>query len=1529
MLPIEISYFCSSNKKYRPAIKRLSNILRFCITGVACLYAAFIVLLNIPYVQQRLSLLVSKELSKLLQTEVCIGNINMGLLNRVILDNVSIQDQKGIPLLEASRISAKVDIEALLQHKIVVNNIQLYRLHLNLAQRDSLSAANYQFLIDALSSKDTVPTKNNLNLRINAILIRHGHIAYNQEFAEETPGRFNPKHIQLDELRANISLKALRNDSLNTTIRHLSFTEQSGFELRNLAFKLVANPHSFILSRFALELPGSEIKIDTLRANYDAQAKESWKTIRVDGDISKSHFTLSDLKCFEPSLSSFTAPLWIRAHLRGNAQEISLYDFQLQSDNNDIQLHLYCRIRNPFEPHRSFIDCNLSRLNISNTGLRFLSQNLKAEMPPFVMRLGYFSFQGSARGMFKDLQLRGNMESASGAIQTNLHLDLNNKQKTFHGSLLTENFQLGQLTQTPDLGRVSLNVEVKGHQLSNSRYPHIAVAGNIPLLEYKRHTYSDIRINAQYQGGYYKGYLTVNDPDGQVAVNGEFNPTKAIPEFNLTASVDHFRPDTLHLSKNYPDTEFSARLKTNFRGNTFDNMVGSIRIDSLYMLSPEDSCFLEHFTVSSFPEGEKQRNININSDFMHGEVHGEFQFASLPANMMHLLHQYLPSLISAKKPEKTSNNQLNFELSINNTDFLSKMFHLPLNLHLPGNIKGNFHERNNHIKVEGYFPSFSYNGTRYESGMVLINNSQDKLQASARISKQIGRSNSSMINLTLKTEAQNDQLRTRLNWGNNTVTTYSGEIATVADFFKHDETQKAPSMRVSIQPSNIIINDTVWTLRQSDIAIDSSRITIDNFSFEHGKQHLHINGNLTQSPDDSLCIDLRNIRLEYIFDIIQFKPVDFRGIANGKAFVKHALNKPSLNADLNISRFTFNGGLMGDMNVKGRWDADEGNIYLDADIRETSPRSRTTVQGWVSPPKAGLDLHITADSTNVEFLNMYTANVFDSLTGKVTGDIRLHGPFANLNLEGTASGNATAQVGILHTEYKLRLDSVSLLPNTIEFRKASMQDKDGNKGTIRGMLHHNHLRDISYNFSFDTDNMLLYDVPDDNETLVYGSIYGTGITTLQGGADGLNVNTNIRTGRNTSFIYKLGTPEEIADNGFITFVDKTPRPKWENEKIPDPFKELSDADTVAIDTAPIDIRLNAQLDITPDATIRVIMDPISGDYAMAQGSGNFQANFYNKGDFKLYGTYTLDHGVYKLSLQEVIRKDFQLQPGGSITFSGLPRNGDIDLQAVYTVNSASLKDLAPNGTFSQNSVRVNCLLNLTGKLAAPNIHFDLELPTVNDEERELVRSYISTDEQMEMQIIYLLGIGRFYTYDYANTNMDNSNGQSSAMNSLLSSTLSGQLNNMLSHIINSNQWNFGTNLSTGDNGWTDMEVEGMLSGRLLNNRLLINGNFGYRDNQLANTNFIGDFDVQWLLTPSGDLRLKGYNQTNDRYFAKTTLTTQGIGLLFKRDFDHLKELFHRNWKTQRDTLRADTATVQRQKVKKQKRKKKKKWSWDF
>ena len=176
------------------------------------------------------------------------------------------------------------------------------------------------------------------------------------------------------------------------------------------------------------------------------------------------------------------------------------------------------------------------------------------------------------------------------------------------------------------------------------------------------------------------------------------------------------------------------------------------------------------------------------------------------------------------------------------------------------------------------------------------------------------------------------------------------------------------------------------------------------------------------------------------------------------------------------------------------------------------------------------------------------------------------------------------------------------------------------------------------------------------------------------------------------------------------------------------------------------------------------------------------------------------------------------------------------------------------------------------------------------------------------QILYLLGIGKFYTEDARNNNQN-----SNVMSSVLSSTLSGQLNNALSQVFETNNWNIGTNLSTGDKGWTDMEVEGILSGQLLNNRLLINGNFGYRDNPMANTNFVGDFEAEWLITRSGDIRLKAYNETNDRYYTKTNLTTQGVGIMYKKDFNKWSDLYFWNkWRLRNKRKREEAEMVKPQ-----------------
>ena len=262
-------------------------------------------------------------------------------------------------------------------------------------------------------------------------------------------------------------------------------------------------------------------------------------------------------------------------------------------------------------------------------------------------------------------------------------------------------------------------------------------------------------------------------------------------------------------------------------------------------------------------------------------------------------------------------------------------------------------------------------------------------------------------------------------------------------------------------------------------------------------------------------------------------------------------------------------------------------------------------------------------------------------------------------------------------------------------------------------------------------------------------------------------------------------------------------------------------------------------------------------------------------------------------MQNVIKRDFEFQKGGTIAFGGNPYNADINLKAMYVLNSVSLSDLNIGKSFTSNNVRVNCLMNITGTPYAPKVDFDIDLPTLGQDAKQMVYSVINVEEEMNQQALYLLAVGRFYTQGSNNAVMENSSQYSQtslAMQSILSGTISQQLNNVLSNVMGKSNWNIGANISTGTEGFNDAEYEGLLSGRMLNNRLLFNGQFGYRDNANATTSFIGDFDLRYLLFPNGNLSVNVYNKTNDRYFTRNTLTTQGIGIIMKKDFNGLRDL---------------------------------------
>lgn len=1350
-----------------------------------------------------MSVFVAEELSDLLNTRVTIGRINIGLLNRIIIDDVLLDDQDEQEMLKVTRLSAKFDIMPFFKGKISISSVQLFGFNINLQKKTPDSPPNFKFVLDAFASNDTVKKDNSLDLRINSILIRRGRMAYHVLSEEETPGKFNAKHVQLQNIIANISLKALSKDSINLGIKRLSLDEKvSGFSLKKMSLKLVANSRQTSIDNFAIELPETSLKLDTIHLIYDSlkafdrfteQVRFSFRTL-------PSQITLKDISPFLPALSHFKEPISLDMEVKGTVNQLTCSHLEITADNRQFRLKGDVALQDLSHPQDAYVFGTLSELTATTRGVGFLVRNLSHDyngVPPVLERLGNVSFRGEVSGYFTDIVTYGQLHTDLGGVNMDLKLSSDKSKGLFaySGAVKTTDYKLGKLLANEQLGEITFNLDVHGRHVTD-RLPVVELKGLIASVDYSRYRYENITLDGEYKQGGFNGKVALDDPNGSIYLNGDVNVSSRIPTFNFQAIINKLRPHDLNLTSKYPDTEFSLKLRANFTGGSVDEMIGEINVDSLEFMSPEKQYFMNNMNIRASKQNNENQ-LRLTSEFLTASVEGKFQYHTLPASILNIMRKYVPSLIlPPKKPIETHNN-FQFDIHIYNTDILSTIFDIPLTVYTHSTLKGYFNDPLQRLRVEGYFPRLQYKNNFIESGMILCENPSDHIRARVRLTnlKKKG-----AVNLSLDAQAKDDNISTTLNWGNSAAVTYSGQLAAVAKFLRTEGEKPLLKAMVEVKPTDIILNDTLWQIHPSQVVVDSGKVDVNNFYFSHQDRYVRINGRLSDNPQDSVKVDLKDINMGYVFDIASISDdVNFEGDATGTAYASGVFKKPVMNTRLFIKNFSLNQGRLGDLNIYGEWDNENRGIRLDASIKDIST-TPSRVTGIIHPlkPESGLDLNIEANELNLKFLEHYMKSIANDIKGRATGKVHFYGKFKGLNLDGAVMTDASMNFDILNTHFAIK-DTILLAPTGLTFNNIHISDMEGHSGRMNGYLHFQHFKNLNYRFEIQANNMLVMNTKESTDMPFYGTVYGTGNALLTGNAiQGLDVNVAMTTNRNSIFTYINGSVASATSNQFIKFVDKTPRRTIQDSiQIISYYEQLQQKRQEAEEEQKTDIRLNILVDATPDATMKIIMDPVAGDYISGKGTGNIRTEFYNKGDVKMFGSYQINQGVYKFSLQEVIRKDFVIKNGSTITFNGAPLDANLDIQASYTVNSASLNDLIPEESSSiiqQPNVKVNCIMNLSGILVRPTIKLGIELPNERDEVQTLVRNYISTEEQMNMQILYLLGIGKFYTEDARN------NQNSNVMSSVLSSTLSGQLNNALSQVFETNNWNIGTNLSTGDKG---------------------------------------------------------------------------------------------------------------------------------
>lgn len=1471
------------------------------------------VLLSLPWVQDYLCGVAQRELSGLLGVDVNIGKVYIAPFDKVWIKDVSIADDNGKKAFSIGLISAGIDVRRLvLDRRIVVDYVEVDRLDAHFYRSDINGPTNIQGIISRLRPKDSKKTPSRFDFKVNTVVIGDASVAYDvKNEPDAKDGVFDINHIKIEQFNAIINLPRISNDDIHIQLVSLRAIECSGLEIKDMYADFKVSSNTVSLSRFGLEMPGSYIEFGYLGFVKDAllhlpliDVTEPVQLIIKDG----SYITPSDLSPLLPALSSASMPIALSLDATVDRDKVEFKSINISQAQEGLLFGMHGTVFNYVNKDSLYVDVPSINLHAEGNGIaRYIRSNFPTgrKISKWIAQCGDVSFDGNLSGSIGDALLCGKLSSGTvGAVDINLHSSRSSiKSPTrLKGQVSTPGINVSKISTSIPMGYVAGEIDL------NLILSTWGVNGNLEVdlesLMYKDYIYHDISLVVGKDKDIINIMAYIDDPNLFFKAEGFANLDPKVTEFHLDGDICRFRPDMLGLWYNYPGYELSAKVNAAFLGRNIENADGVVEIGDILYTNGDDSLKINKLHLGAYST-DSPKYIELKSDFINGEIRGrdesghipyskeekheKYRFSELLPTIKDILSSVFPKYIASDYSCGAQEylNNFSLDLKIDPCEQICSFFKLPVSIIDTVSINAVVDDVSKNIFLDVNAPYLMAGNNLVDSTEIKIDVDGWKGYASMWLQSRIGTKKGPMT-VSLNSSAFNDKVDTHINWNIDRKKPIGG----VFDFDTWISSNSDGKFvaNTHIIDSEIVFDDTLWNISNSVVGYEPGRVVIDGFRLKANRDDaiLDINGVVSADNTDTLTVRLNSVELVDIFETLDINKALICGKATGRLNASALLSgAPIMETDsLVVENIGYNYTILGDAVVNARWDKGRQSIRIDADI-DQSNGELSRIYGDILVTRDSLDLVFDTNKVNIGFLKPFMATFASDINGMASGKARLFGSFKNVDLEGRLYVDSlNMKIGYTDVAYIVKGDSLHIRPGYIEMKDIDVFDSEGHKAKLSGWLQHKCFRDPKFNFDVkDASGLLMYDIASNDSTNWFGRIYGSGKANIKGEPGLVDISVKVSTEGNSVFTFELDNRQIADEYTFITFTDRT-----EDmgdiilDNRPQAVKDYEAAKNKVEEHSSSDYSITLDVGITPQANITLLMDPATGDYIKATGKGNMILEYGSVNDeVLLNGTYIVDKGLYHFTFQDIILKDFSINNSSRITFNGDPEVADLDIEAAYTIQ-ANLTDL--DESFSQDkdlnrtTVPVEAILKVAGNINSPAIGYDIRFPSLSEDIRRKVLSIINTPEMMNQQILYLLTVNRFYTPEYMSATKGNE------LFSVASSTISSQIGNMLGQL--SDNLSIAPSVRSDRGDFSDVEVDLMWSSTLLDNRLLFNGNFGYRDKTLNTNQFIGDFDIEYLLNKRGSWRLKAYNRYNDQnYYLRSAATTQGLGIVYKMDFDNM------------------------------------------
>jgi len=1403
-----------------------------------------------------------------------------------------------LDLEKSELVTDKIDLKA---NRIDLRKFSLMNSFLSLQQRKPPSAA-------PAKTYDPEPVREKIAeestpwiITLNELELDGNSLQYYDFTKPHAKGSVDFDHLWLTSLMINARDLIIEGTAVKCNLQNLSFREKSGFIINRFSTLVDFDDQKLNISDLRLATGNSRIQIqaNALSPSF-ANIAQNYPQTRFRAKLHNTTISLRDILYFNPTLRDslpINLPLYSKlvldGSMNGSVGDINIEHFTARAFS-DTYLKTHGKIAGLPKTENVQLNLTVDKLHTTKKDLDVIL--VDTLIPESIGIPEWITLQAKYDGSLKKSGFSAQLSSSLGAadLSGKMNLDSASAARGYEAALIIKDLDAGMLLKKPDtLGKLNAEAYTNIHGLAFHE-----LTGEIHLLvkefEYYQYRYENFKVDANILNGIYTGTASLKDENLDFLLNGSLDYSDEVPRYAMNLDVKNANFKALGLA----ERPLKARgiLVTDIATDDFKRLNGTVGLRKVAIFNGEALYAVDSLLFASLDEIGKSE-LKIESDLLSGYFEGSFNVLSTADVLKEYLNTYYSLHDSTLVPKKDAPPQhFNFHLQLKKTELLTDIIIPELESFVPGEIKGEFNSEKKQLDLQIDIHQIVYSKIGVKSFILSTTSDRSALNYNI-LADEITIDSLKIDGVEFSGTVANDSINTSLV----ILDSSDRQKYILGGIFK----SLADEYQFTFLPDRVRLNYVDWSVNPDNyLRFGGEKMLAKDIELSNIRERIIID-----SKDDAastLFIGFRELNLEYLVSMVNREKAA-SGLLHGDIFVVPDTSRMTFTADIGIKDFNLSEIPWGDvaLSVKhatpSRFD-----VLFSISSRANDLRLNGYYIAGVDPL---IDLNAAIRKFNLTSVEPLTMGQTKDLKGSLTGGFRIQGSMAKPLIDGALNFDSVSFFSTyLKTPFSVDNETISLTRNGIVFDHFTLLDNRKNKGAIDGIIRTTDYSNFAFDLDITTNNFRLLNTTEKDNELFYGRIDVDANIAVRGEMNEPAVTMQVALGPSSHLTYVVPQSEAgvMEAEGIVRFVDKTFKG--------DPFMQnINPEDTVKSQFR--GLHLTARIELTDRETFTIIIDPTTGDQLTVRGNTTMTLNMDPTGDMDLTGRYEITEGTYNLSFYKFVKREFKIEKGSTMIWEGDPLNADMDINAIYDVETAPI-DLfgsqaqgEPETVLSRYKQRLpfHVFMNIKGELLKPEISFRLDMP---EGERDYADGNVysrlmdinTRESDLNKQVFALLILKRFISDNPFESQASGSIEETARTS--VSKLLTDQLNRLSENIrgveLSFDVKSYEDYSSGSGQGQTQLQLG--LSKNLFNDRLVVKvaGNVGLEGESTGGdvTDYIGDIALEYKLTHDGRFRITGFRNSNYDMI-DGELTETGTGLIYVKDYNLLGELFKPNAKNKK------------------------------